>query len=576
MDSSQIDGRMRRARARGVAMCLTTAVLLLACSGTIVASLPGAPPSADPATTPADSGDLQTDPIASATEGPVGATPAGSSPTAPHSGGNLGWIFETPGNTVDLAVGLDADQAVEAVIPAEGGTLSATGTDGTAYTLDIPANALLTETTIGMTPVSSIAGMPFGERALAVQFSPDGLSLLEVAILTITPAEDIPIGEQIPFSYQADGKDVIFATPVIDSAAIDIEIRHFSGSGVTKGILADIEPERRRLGGDAERRLHNAFSEQLIRIRQQGGDLTEVVAAFMDIVTMFEDQVVKPRVAAAGESCAAGRLAIETVLSLERQRQILGDSSGTGLEKYPGLVNTVARVCVIEEFELCVEDHVVHRMAMVWRGYERQFALYELLGVDTDPAVLSEARDLTEACLTFELRFESTGTLDVSDGGYESTVSAVVKLTFSPDQDNISGEAALVNDSFDYRAPCGATSSRGGGTFQVFQLRILSAKPDSFEDRDLDFLLSYLPGQSSESARIKLCGTNGFLPVPPFAAWTSTYLATHASEIEKSGGFISIDWEVFGDEYFAKKEWIKEAGDIVEAGTFKLYHKPGG
>lgn len=54
---------------------------------------------------------------------------------------------------------------------------------------------------------------------------------------------------------------------------------------------------------------------------------------------------------------------------------------------------------------------------------------------------------------------------------------------------------------------------------------------------------------------------------------------THAAELDASGayggGYKSLDWEVFGDEYFAKKEWIKEDGEFVEAGTFKLHHTPG-
>ena len=40
-------------------------------------------------------------------------------------------------------------------------------------------------------------------------------------------------------------------------------------------------------------------------------------------------------------------------------------------------------------------------------------------------------------------------------------------------------------------------------------------------------------------------------------------------------GFVFTDWEIFGDEYFAKLEWIEEVGDVVEAETFKLYHRPG-
>jgi hypothetical protein len=42
-------------------------------------------------------------------------------------------------------------------------------------------------------------------------------------------------------------------------------------------------------------------------------------------------------------------------------------------------------------------------------------------------------------------------------------------------------------------------------------------------------------------------------------------------------GFLAEDWEVFGNEYFAMKEWIKEVAGlgVVEVGTFKLYHRPG-
>ena len=41
-------------------------------------------------------------------------------------------------------------------------------------------------------------------------------------------------------------------------------------------------------------------------------------------------------------------------------------------------------------------------------------------------------------------------------------------------------------------------------------------------------------------------------------------------------GYVLEDWEVTGGEYYAKKEWIKEdfGLGLVEAGTFKLYHRP--
>lgn len=520
---------------------------------------------------------------------PTGSAGPGSSSSpetsaSPGSGADLGdlaWIFETPVEPVDVAVALDAGKKAEALIPIEGGSLSATGADGTVFTLDIPKDALLTETTIGLTPVASLSGMPFGnEQTYAVQLSPDGLFLYDVAILTITPADPIPKGEQIVFGYLKDGKDVILAAPVLDSSEIKIEVLHFSGNGVTRGLLADIEPERQRLGGDAARRIEDALNIERNRISQEGGEWQSAltVAAMGEALVQFEEQVLGPRVAAAGESCAAGRLAIETANTVERQRQLLGLSEGVNpMDRYPGLVDTATRVCVLEEFELCVEDHVIHRMAMVWRHFEHQYAL---LAIPDDRGVLREARELTIKCLTFTLKFESTGIVDLDDGGYESRVTSDITLRFDPDSNKISGEAPLVNEAFSFRAPCGATGVTGGGTFEVGNLKILTGHPDEFQPDDVNFLLTYLPGATSESAKVKICGSSGApLALPAFPAWTSTFLATHKDELDTAGtyggGYAVTGFEIFGDEYFAKVEWIKEFDHIIEAGTFKLYHTPG-
>ncbi len=500
-------------------------------------------------------------------------------PTQVSEQAGLSWIFETPVDPIQVAVVLDMDKGVEAVIPVEGGTLSATGADGTVYTLEIPADALLNETPIGLIPVTSLSGLPFGnEQTYSVQLSPAGLFFQNPAILTIVPAEEIPLAEQIVFGYQADGKDLILAAPVVDSSEIKIQVQHFSGNGVTKGLLADIEPVRERLGGSIERRLESALNAEIARLRQQGSDGEAVSAAYAEALLQYEAQVVKPRVAAAGESCAAGQLAIQTVLRLERMRQLLGLSDGgNGLDKYPGLMDKAARVCVVEEFELCVEEHVIHRMLPVWLGFERQYAL---LGI-AESAVLREARELTVKCLTFKLNFESTSTVNtVGGGGYESTVKSEITLRFNPDELTIKGEAPLVNEDFEFFLPvpdCVATGVRGGGTFKAFRLEILDEADDKY-GHVRDFKLSYLPGNTSESASIA-CPDGAPVTIPAGPFWTGAFVVTHFDELDSSSpegeGYISADWEILGAEYFAKKEWIKEDEDFVEAGTFKLYHRPG-
>ena len=74
--------------------------------------------------------------------------------------------------------------------------------------------------------MSDVSGMSFGsEQTYTVQLSPEGLFFYEFAILTITPAQPIAIDEQLVFGYQADGKDVILAAPVVDSTEIKILVR---------------------------------------------------------------------------------------------------------------------------------------------------------------------------------------------------------------------------------------------------------------------------------------------------------------------------------------------------------------
>ena len=283
----------------------------------------------------------------------LSACQSGSTPRTSSSGStaiNYEYIFHPPADPASVAVALDEGSAAEAVIPLEGGVLRATGADGTQYTLEIPADALLNETKIRLIP-AAVSGLPFGgEQTYAAQLEPEGLFFNNYVTLTITPPQEIPLDEQIFFGYEGQGQDLIFAPPVVGSKDIKIDILHFSGYGVTKGLLADPESVRERLGGSAERRIQSRAAELLGRERQRqllgGGDGKAVdwAGEMQVLMNQYQKEVVDVRVAAAGESCAAGRLALQTVLGLERQKQLLGmtDGSGGGLDQFSGLMDTVA------------------------------------------------------------------------------------------------------------------------------------------------------------------------------------------------------------------------------------------
>jgi hypothetical protein len=553
-------------------------------------------------------------------------SPATHATPKPVSGSSSGaakdyqYIFEAPSEPIRINVTVDDARSVEANVPVEGGKLSASGADGSIYTLEIPPDALLNETRIKMTPAASVSGLPFGgEQTYAVKLEPEGLFFNNFVTLTIAPAQELPINQQIFFGYQADGEELTLAAPDKASTEMRLKLLHFSGAGVTKGLLADIEPVRQRLGGSAEQRLQSLAAEVLSRERQRQllgqGEGEDLGAFFDDLMKQYEEQVVKPRVAAAGESCAAGRLALQTVMGLERQRQLLGISGGGSFsQQISDLMKTVTQVCVKEEYELCSEQHIIHRMIPVWLGMERQYQLLGLAeGGGTTPE-LEEAKSLAVKCLTFELNFESDGNFDDGGGGgYESVVKSKVKLQLNPDELKIKGQAPLVNDSFEFKVPdCSVTNSRGGSTFEGLSLSYIA---DSHSPSDelgyvRDIKLTYWPGTTSESFTVK-CPDEPAYTSPPNGLWSAIFLVLHYPELDTQGGdvpppapdysgmlsgggpgvpvfsmpqmpagagYIAENWEVSGGEYFAKKEWIKEEGDLglTEAGTLKLYHRPGG
>jgi len=494
----------------------------------------------------------------------------------------LQYIFEIPTDPLVVSASLDSTRQVEATLGPDGGTLSATGADGTIYKLDIPAGALAAETLVRITPVSTLEGMPFGSENYAVQFQPEGLKFYDFAVLTITPAQELPLDQQIFFGFQGTGENLVLAPPVVDSAEIKIQIDHFSGYGVTKGLLADIEPVRARIGGEAEARLRSTLAEQLTKARQEQllGNENGTEIDWEGFFQQWEEQVVKPRLATASESCAAGRLAIQTVLGYERQRQLLGmgDDSSTLIPK--GLMDTVTEVCMKEEFELCQEDHIIHRILPAWLGVERQ---YQLLGLGEGPrsAALDNAQNYVRRCLTFELQFHSDANFDDGEsGGYYSVVESKIKLQFNPDTLKMSAEAPLVNTDFEFKTSgCKVTSNRGGSTFEAIDFSYI---PDTHSPTDAlgyvrDFNLIYYPGDTAETFTVT-CENSPSYTSPATPMWTGIYLVTHQGEMsQSSGGFIASDWEIFGDgAYFAKKEWItEEAGEgVTESGTFKLYHRP--
>ena len=247
--------------------------------------------------------------------------------------------FTTPGKSLDVKILLDKKQTAKSKISPSGGSLSLTSADGSKFTLDVPAKALEHETEISMTAVKTLDGAPLdNNQPTAVQLEPSGLLLNELATLTIVPAKEIPIKQQVAFGYEGEGKD--YHLVLIDPKARDIKIKltGFSGAGVGSASDAAWAANLQIQAETARTRLTQKTSEilQAERHRALLGDESgseESVKSLLSVMEQYHDQLIQKSVASAELDCRFARRAIRDILGLERQIQLLGYRSDPEIAK---------------------------------------------------------------------------------------------------------------------------------------------------------------------------------------------------------------------------------------------------
>jgi hypothetical protein len=457
---------------------------------------------------------------------------------------------------VQVSLRVDSSHTATAEIGPDGGTLTATGADGTRFTLAIPAKALVETVEIGMTPITSMDGVPWkGDLVGAVQLEPDGQTFYDYVTLRIQPPGDVDLGKIIPIGASGQDHDLFIPFTDPNANALTLKLDHFSSAGATKGLLADIEPWRQRLGGDVEARLQSIASAELERSRQAiaAGRPDPMDPGFWPwLIATWKQYVLQPRLEASGESCAAGRLAIQTLLDMQRQMTLLGIPDTLGVD-VSDLLPKVAGVCIQEEYELCRDQHIVHRILPAILGLERQAVL---LGLASDESalgapsggsgssamdqVIAHAWDLAGKCLNFEVQFESTAKMQTADGSFTSTVESTVPIQFDPSTPMTGphGSAALENTDFEFKPDrCSATGIPGGGTFQVLSLTWDAAPPDAnYPYGHVKAIhLTYDPGNTSESEKVSCPGART-ITAGPMPMWTMAFEALHMGELSGTPG----------------------------------------
>ncbi len=148
--------------------------------------------------------------------------------------------FPLQPNPVKVSVRRDSLRTSSATVGPAGGTITAAGSDSTRFTLTIPPKALDGDSTITMTPVSAIEGLPLsGGLVAAVHFEPEGLRFNRPVELRIDPPGDAPVEQQVGLGYLGEGKD-LHLYPLDRGRALTMRLLHFSGYGIGLGAMVDL------------------------------------------------------------------------------------------------------------------------------------------------------------------------------------------------------------------------------------------------------------------------------------------------------------------------------------------------
>jgi hypothetical protein len=501
-------------------------------------------------------------------------------------------------------------------VPLDGGVLTTTGPDGTTFELTIPGDALWAPETIAMTPVK-LDAQPFGAGPTwGVELLPDGLTFNRPLKLVITPPVGQalpPVTQQLAFGWSGPNHEVALAATDPKDARLVLQLLHFSSyayATATSGMSASLAGARSRIGGSAEARLQSAAADRLGRERQSQLTGTaesglETDAELAALFAQYRQQVLQPRLAAAGTSCAAGRLAMQTLLGLERQAELLGAPPIPELSAVGDLGDTVNNVCLEEEWKLCRDNHIVQRLIPVVLGMERQA---QLLGVDsTGKAWVARGADYVYKCHQYSLDVDTRGTSVGSAWNFSEPMHGVVKLK----KKTIDELAPIVSQdphgpltslayNLTYLGMCTqlGTVTQHDAFFYVndvlFTLKSDPTRPGKGEVDDLRML--FFPGQSGGPANptlwgsthmaINACSSAMTQTLVPNFNWWSVFTIVYGRDpqtFNTTDGYFFSGWTVYNDGGPVLARKVLNGSFTAASGlthtaptTLVLTHTPGG
>jgi hypothetical protein len=324
---------------------------------------------------------------------PCQATPTTTSSTTTTS----------PGSGAVVAV--DEARAATRTVPLWGGTLTATGADGTVYSLTIPSGALLDDTAITMTPIVSISGGDLPSATVfGVDLQPSGLRLYEFADLRITPPQLDPTANVAGFSYEGEGDDLHRYPAAVDGGRILLHVIHFSGAGAN--ICVELCPPP--IVQPPSPPITESQLEQIIA--QLDPHDPFYAPRLSELLHGYYELFIKPDLARMQQDCDFAKSRIPKALAWSRTNQVLLNEEGFEGENQTvgnALVGSVSN-CWSEATEACFDVTNAYQVEQVTQMARQA----QLLGGDPDvfdPSKLRRCSGLWSGTITWERKDEADG-----------------------------------------------------------------------------------------------------------------------------------------------------------------------
>jgi hypothetical protein len=350
-----------------------------------------------------------------------------------------------------------APTAVPGVAPAtatigiNGGRIDLVTPDGTTYSLFIPSRALQVTTTITMTPLASLGGLPYAAGlGGGVLLEPSGLDFARPATLAVSGAGVDASANLARFSFEGSGAD-FHAIPgwqvVPDSAqpgfdpahTVYLAVQHFSGVGFAPATSNEeaVQDVKRAVQSrhDLEREAADATKDGKL----DAAKLEAYYAAYMD-------QVLLPEAAAAAYSDGLYLQAVRDYIGWIRSQQMTGTSpdSSSGLAGFSLDGHWKSRNAEFNRLMDLAWKQVLVRLEADCRGgrfdtlgrivdLERE---RQLIGVGDDPTP-NQFSEILRRCMHFELAVTSDATRSIDQDSqsvhYHWRLEARVPIEFTGD-----------------------------------------------------------------------------------------------------------------------------------------------